>query len=102
MQLKMKINDIEYTVTIQPYLLPYIKALAISFTSMPTTIEIARQTEKTIKEAWDEVKKHIFPTPPDDYEVFAEIVMQLVRKTSEAIEQAVRRANFTFERPGIQ
>ena len=94
MEIKIESEGKEYTVEISPYLVPYVQLLAMSVVSVPITTEQAKKNSDGIKNAWEMLKRHITPTPPDDVNVFLDITMKLSKEISEMIRKAVANANF--------
>ena len=94
MEIKIESGGKEYRAEVSPYLVPYIQLLAMSIASVPTTVEEAKKSSDGIKNAWEMLKRHITPTPPDDVNVFLDITMKLSKEISEMIRKAVANANF--------
>ena len=94
MEIKIESGGKEYRVEVSPYLVPYIQLLAMSIASVPTTVEQAKKSSDGIKNAWEMLKRHITPTPPDDIDTFLDIAAKLSREISEMIRKAVSNANF--------
>jgi len=94
MKIKVESHGKRYTVNVAPYLVPYIQLLAMSIASVPTSIEQAKQSSESIKNAWKVLREHISPKPPDDADYFLDIIAKLSREVSNAIVKASKNANF--------
>ena len=95
MEIKVESGGKEYTINVSPYLIPYVQLLAMSIANVPITAEQAKKSSDGIKNAWEMLKRHITPTPPeDDINTFLDITMKLSREISEIIRKAVSNANF--------
>jgi len=95
MVFKLRVGDVEYSVDLPAYAIPYVNLLGNRFAAVPDSFEDAKRLAEDLKTAMDELERFIQPTPKPDH--WPELLFKLIVEVANEIRRAVRAAGFSKE-----
>ena len=93
MVFKLRVGDVEYSVNLPAYAIPYVNLLGNRFAAVPDSFEDAKRLAEDLKTAMDELERFIQPTPKPDH--WPELLFKLIVEVANEIRRAVRAAGFS-------
>jgi len=95
MVFKLRVGDVEYSVNLPAYAIPYVNLLGNRFAAVPDSFEDAKRLAEDLKTAMDELERFIQPAPKPDH--WPELLFKLIVEVANEIRRAVRAAGFSKE-----
>ena len=92
---KLRVGDVEYSVNLPAYAIPYVNLLGNRFAAVPASFEDAKRLAEDLKTAMDELERFIQPAPKPDH--WPELLFKLIVEVANEIRRAVRAAGFSKE-----
>jgi len=93
MVFKLRVGDVEYSVNLPAYAIPYVNLLGNRFAAVPDSFEDAKRLAEDLKTAMDELERFIQPTPKPDH--WPELLFKLIVEVANEIRRAVKAAGFS-------
>ena len=90
---KLRVGDVEYSVNLPAYAIPYVNLLGNRFAAVPDSFEDAKRLAEDLKTAMDELERFIQPTPKPDH--WPELLFKLIVEVANEIRRAVKAAGFS-------
>jgi len=93
MVFKLRVGDVEYSVNLPAYAIPYVNLLGNRFAAVPDSFKDAKRLAEDLKTAMDELERFIQPTPKPDH--WPELLFKLIVEVANEIRRAVKAAGFS-------
>ena len=94
--IKIKIDDVEYTVRIPVFKYPIITYAKEQLLNVSKSFDEAKKREAELKKVYDDLKEYF--TPEIDEEVFVIALFKVDMELSKRVVEAFKAGNFTAEK----